>query len=89
MPPSFRTAFVPQAGVEGCDDEAPERSTNPLQALFYLMISDIDNTPAANNQAVCKAPEVLVGSFASSFGLPGTMFFSQVDTKLLTGYIKH
>jgi len=53
------------------------------------MFSGIDNTPVANNQAVCKTHEDHVSNFAFSFGLPGAMFFSQVDAELLTGYIEH
>lgn len=89
MAPSVHAAFDNQAGVERYGDKAPAGSTGPVQVIGCLLSFGTDNTPAANNQAVCKTHEDRVGNFAFSFGLPGAMFFSQVDAELLTGYIEH
>ena len=89
MAPSFHAVSGIQAGVEGYDDKALAGSAGPLQATFYLTIFGTDNTPVANDQAACKTHEDHAGDFAFSTGLPGAMFFSQVDTELLTGYIEH
>ena len=89
MTPSFHTASDHQAGVEGYGEKQPGQSADPLPMLFYRTIFDIDNTPVANDQAVCKTHEDRVSNFAFSVGLPGAMFFSQVDPQLLTGYIEH
>jgi hypothetical protein len=89
MAPSFHAISGIQAGIEGYDDKALAGSANLLRVTFYMIFSDADNTPVANDQAVCKTHEDHVGDFAFSVGLPGAMFFSQVDAELLTGYIEH
>ena len=89
MTPSFHVVSGTQAGAEKYGDEALAGSAGPLQAIFYPIFSGTDNTPVANDQAVCKTHEDHVSYFAFSFGLPGAMFFSQVDAELLAGYIEH
>ena len=89
MAPSFHAVYGIQPVAEKYGDEALAGSASPLQMIFYLIFSGADNTPVANDQAVCKTHEDRAGNFAFSFGLPGAMFFSQVDAELLTGYIEH
>ena len=89
MAPSFHAVSGTQAVAEKYGDKALAGLASPLRVTFYLIFSDADNTPAASDQAVCKTHEDHVGDFAFSTGLPGAMFFSQVNPKLLTGYIEH